>query len=346
MKYSDSHNTEILATMGPTLCEVEHIIRAIELGVRNLRIHMGVRSRDRYQYFLNAREAEIAAGEKIEILIDLPTAKPRVGKFKTMKPEVGNKYLFVSKDETNEENTFPLKCIPGYAKDLKPGHRLIFGDGKVVFRILDVENDVLETECIFSCSDIFSQISSCVFPDSDIEFELFDQDDLEILTKMQAAGLVPDWIALSFANNVKRINEVKRVIKTIWKQDIKYMAKIEDRKGLDNFAAVLDNVDGVMVARGDMLSFIEPYKMPYIQQQLVIKTREMHKTTVVATEMLEQYARTGGICRPELSDIALAVRQGASAVMLSVESSNSSHSADCMLLMRKIIDFEEEKMNG
>lgn len=345
MQYSDKVNTEILATMGPTLSEVEQIVDAIQIGVRNFRIHMGVRSRNRYQYFVNAREAERITGEHIEVLIDLPSAKPRVGKFNTMRPIVGENYCIKAVNDTTDASTIPLKCIDRYSQMLKQGHRIVFSDGKIVFQILSVSNDAVNAKCIKSCSDLYSQISSCVFPDSDIEFDLFDQDDLEILQKMKEAGLKPDWIAISFANSSEKVNLTKDTVSAFWDSDVRYMAKIEDKKGVSNYADVLSSVDGIMVARGDMLSFVEPYKLPYIQKVLVDATKRAHKTSVVATEMLEQFAHTGAICRPELSDIALAVRQKANAVMLSVESSNCERAMECMRLMHQIVEFEKGNEN-
>lgn len=343
MKFSDEINTEILATMGPTLGEKDQILKAVELGVDNLRIHMGVRVRDRFQYFVNAKEVEKELCKHIDIMIDLPMLKPRVGKVKNFKLFEGDMLKIIDARKVCQDFVIPLRGLNKLLYKLNVGERIIFCDGKLVFEIVDLKENELIVKCINANSQLISEISSCIFPDSNVEFELFDQDDLEILKKMKDYGLSPDWIAISFASSINQINNVKRVIHELWNRDIKFMAKIESKEGLENFSEILENVDGIMVARGDLLAFVEPYTLPSIQQKLVRETRKKGKTVVVATEMLEKFAESGIICRPELSDIALAVRQRASAVMLSVESSNCVRSQECILLMKKIIKYEKEQ---
>lgn len=340
MKYSDSINTEILATMGPTLGDKQQIHQAIALGVSNFRIHMGVRSRDRFQYFKNVRDVEAESSCHVEVLIDLPTAKPRVGKMQNLTPIAGKVYKVVDLEQTDNAHTIPLRGLTKLLIGLNIGDRVVFSDGKLAFKIIDKNQSELYIECLYANTNIISQISSCVFPDSNVEFDLFNQDDLEVLKKMQSHMLRPDWIAISFASGKNQIDQVKQVATSLWGNSIKYMAKIESTKGLQNISEIIENVDGIMVARGDLLSFIEPYKLPYIQQDLIKKARKHKKATVVATEMLEKFAESGVICRPELSDIALAVRQKASAVMLSVETSNSARSEECITLMNNIIHYE------
>lgn len=346
MNYEKHCNTEILATMGPTLGNKSQIIRAVETGVSNLRIHMGVRARDRVQYFKEARAAELILGTHIDVLVDLPTSKPRVGKMLSFAPAVGTQYKIKMIDETKEDNVIPLLGIHRIIRKLEIGQKIVFSDGKIVFTVIDISHDEILVECVFSCSKLYSQISSCVFPDCEVEFDLFDQDDIPVLHKMKDSMLRPDWVAVSFASGKKRIEEAKDVIYSIWDSKVKIMAKIESRKGLENYQEILTCVEGIMVARGDLLSFVQPYMLPNIQQVLMQEAVAASKTTVVATEMLEQYSQSGNISRPELSDIALAVRQRASAVMLSVESSNCERALECINLMKEIVFFEREQINN
>lgn len=346
MIFSDEMNTEILATMGPTLGLKSQLITAMNLGVSNFRIHMGVRSRDRCQYFLNVREAEKVIGKHVEVLIDLPTAKPRVGIMKSVKPSVGDVYKVIESNCTDKELTIPLIGIKKLLGGLNKGDRVVFADKKIVFRIVKKNDREIFMKCVCANANLVSQISSCVFPDSEVEFDIFDQDDLVVLKRMKKHMLYPDWIAISFASGVQQINAIKEVVGGLWGERIRYMAKIESKKGLQNIDEIIKNVDGIMVARGDLLSFIEPYALPYIQQSLVNRARKYRKAVVVATEMLEHFSSTGIIHRPELSDIALAIRQGASAVMLSVESANSSRVEECITLVKNLIMYEKEQVKN
>lgn len=346
MQYSEHHSVEILATMGPTLYEKSQIIQAVRSGATNFRIHMGVRKKHCYQYFTNVRAAEASLKKHIEVLLDLPTAKPRVGKMIPMKPIPGKQYTIKMVEESDTERVIPLKALENLKSGLIPGQRIVFSDGKMVFIITEILPDGVSAKCTFSSSEFIPSISSCVFPDSDVTFDLFEKDDLSLLGSMRDGGLRPDWIAISFADDPERIGTIKEIVHSLWDPKVKIMAKIENKKGLRDFQNVLDCVDGVMVARGDLLACLEPFMLPRIQQELIQKTRAAGKISVVATELLEQFARTGMVIRPELTDIAVAVRQGASAVMLSVESSNCPRANDCITLMYQIIRYEEEGLNS
>ena len=346
MYYSQIGTTEILATMGPSLCEEKHILQASSLGVTNFRVHMGVRKEHCFQYFQNVRTVESRINKHFDILLDLPTKKPRVGRMNNIKPIIDQEYIFSPQESSESDNIIPLKGLRELNGELAPGQRINFSDGKVIFCITEVLGNEIKAVCTKSASYIYSELSSCVFPDSDVFFDLFFDSDLELMKKLKQNNLCPDWVAISFADDCSRINQVKDVIRSLWTDKVRFMAKIETAKGWKEFHQILDCVDGTMVARGDLLSFIEPYMLPYIQKELVRLTRQAEKTTVVATEMLERFADTGVVSRPELTDIATAVRQGASAVMLSVESSNCSRAFECMELMGKIIEFEEKHNNG
>lgn len=347
MRYKENAGTEILATMGPSLGDETQIRHACSLGAENFRIHMGVRKNLCYQYFANVRAVEEKIHQHLSVLLDLPTAKPRIGKIRDFRPVTGERYVFSPASVTDDDKVLPLNALDKIYKALKPGHRINFSDGKVLFSIVSVNNMEVTAECTKSCTDLVSNISSCVFPDSDAVFDLFCDGDYDLFMRLRNSNLFPDWVAISFADDCSRINEVKNIVCDVWNSNVKIMAKIETVKGLQNFQKILDCVDGIMVARGDLLSFVEPYKLPHIQQTLVQMTRTATKTSVVATEMLEQFSEKGVVSRPELTDIATAVRQGASAVMLSKESANSIRAFDCISLMKQIINYEEaQKKNG
>lgn len=344
MLRSDSCFTEIMATMGPSLGTVEQAIEAINSGVRNFRIHMGIRKDRCVGFFINARKAQETLGKHVDILVDLPTAKPRAGQMLQIKPEIGKVYCIKAEEETGERDTITIKGLRRIIGKLRIGQRIVFSDGKNVFRITGVMEDGLKAESVFSVDDIIPGISSCVFPDSEVSFDLFGQGDLEMMESFRNNGLRPEWVALSFADDPERIKELRRVVSSLWDEKVKIMAKIETKKGVENIDKVIECTDGIMVARGDLLAFIEPYMLPHIQSILVRKARNAGKTSIVATQMLEQFAETGLVTRPELSDIALAVRQQASAVMLSVESSNCPRAIECIRLMKQIIAYEERQL--
>lgn len=339
---------QIMATAGPTLQSVEEIEKAIKMGVKEYRIHMGLRKRDFCAYFENVRIAEKNTGIKTEVLLDLPSSRPRIAEIQEKKFSIGEvAYVYdPEKEEYRNDNGIPLNKFSMLLNKIAIGDRIAFRDGQVVFTVLKKEKFGVKTQCIIS-NEIIKEWGSCNFPDSSVEYAPIEEYDLVALKKMKKLGLVPDWIAISFISSIKQIEIVKSAIKEIWpEENILLMGKIETEKGIKNIDILLEMLDGIMVARGDLLVNIDPISLPHIQLDIVNKCQKKQKKVIVGTQFFENYARSGVLNRAELSDVALAFREGCDSIMLSMETGNSKYNFESINWINKLIDCEYYSMTS
>lgn len=336
--------TRILATMGPTLQNVNEVKQMIECGVEEFRVHMGLRTRDFCGYFRNAREASKQMGREINVLLDLPSSRPRVVDMPEHIFDAGESaYIYdvaaASLPRSNFSN-IPIPNLKEILPAVKVGEHVLFRDGHVVFETVEKSETYIRVKCLKSDLCIKTGASIC-FPESDIHFRPIERIDIDYLKRMQREGLCPDRVAISFASSKESLAEVSDVLDHIWPdQRIEIICKIESRLGLRNIDELIEQSDGIMIARGDLLLCIDPYELPKIQQTLAKKCNKKGKQLIIATEFFERYAESGIVNRAELSDVALAVRQGADSIMLARETGNSKYSLGCVELINKIITNE------
>ncbi len=336
--------TKILATMGPTLQNVNEVKQMIERDVEEFRVHMGLRTRDFCGYFRNAREASKQMGREINVLLDLPSSRPRVvDMLEHIFDAEESAYIYDAAAESLPRSNFSNIPIPNLREILpavRVGEHVLFRDGHVVFEIIEKSETYIRVKCLKSDLCIKTGASIC-FPESDIHFRPIEEIDIDYLKRMQKEGLCPDRVAISFASSKESVDEVSGVLEYIWPgQRIGIICKIESRLGLKNVDELIEQSDGIMIARGDLLLCIDPYELPKIQQTLAKKCNEKGKQLIIATEFFERYAESGIVNRAELSDVALAVRQGADSIMLARETGNSKFSLGCVELINKIITNE------
>lgn len=332
--------TTIMATAGPTLFDEEDLVYAIKEGVSDFRLHMGSRERDVCQYIKNIKNACLIANKDVGIFLDLPSSRPRVSKLPYMELEVGKEYIV---NENNSENNYiPIPGIEKFIEKLKVGERFLFRDGKITLLIkkIDPKNKLIYTNCV-SCASKIGAGCSCVMPDSDIVYESVVQDDILVFDKMKKLCLFPNYIGVSFASNIDQLKKVKEIINSYWPdKGVKLIAKIENKKGIDNFMSILGYTDGVLIGRGDLALHIDSTLLPTIQKEICEICNKEKKICIVGTEFFESYASTGVISRPELTDVACAARQRATSIMLSMESASSRYPLQTIKMVSEIIRNE------
>ena len=321
------------------MCRADEFESAIRLGCTNFRIHLGLRHRDQVGYLRNLRIAEKMTGIKCDAIIDFPTSRPRLDGFVEK---------FVKKDENihfaAEQNGVDEIIITGLEKfiDSLQEHQHIYcRDGKVAFRILevDVKNCKVLAVCVKSTIKLIRG-GSVVFPSADIEFIPIVKEDKIILETMKREELNPDWLCLSFASNKKQINELRSFSINLWGEDKKIISKIEHKKGILNADEIIEHSDSIMIGRGDLSLHVNPIQLPKIQAMLMKKVILKKKIAIIATEFLESFSSEAVIHRSEITDIATAVRQGANALLLARETSNSNRPLECIRLMKSIMREE------
>ena len=334
-----NYKTKIMATMGPTLVEVEQLVKAIKMEVSYFRLHLGSRERDVCQYIQNVEEAKKISREKVSILLDLPSSRPRVAELPYQELVVGSEYLVTSDIMPQNDNSIPIPGIDKLLSYLKIGERLLFRDGKIVLEILKIDtyNRNLTAICR-TCNTRIGRGCSCVMPDSDVSYDSIVEDDINVFEQMKKRGQFPDYICISFASSVEQVNKVKEIISHYWPRDkVRFIVKVENRFGVNRYKELLGVSDGIMIGRGDLALHIDPTLVPIIQEKICKYSNEHKKECIIGTEFFENFATTGVISRPELTDVACAIKQNASAIMLSMESANSKYPFETLEMVSSII---------
>ena len=341
---SDGCNSGILASVGRSFCEVATIRKGIEAGALNYRLALGLRDRDHVTDFHHVRAAASEAGVNVRVLLDLPASRPRIGYMEDKAFRVGDTVWIIDAEEVDpgDPGAIPLPGLRHHVDRLHPGDRVVFRDGRQIFRITTINEGRLEVECSAAVEPL-SASNGCSFPDSGAVFEPLTTEDREWLARMASEGLCPDWVTVSLVAEQEQIRTVRNCLDELWPEgSIRIVPKIETAYAVDNLAAILDVADGVLLGRGDLALSVPPERLPHIQMRVAQEARRANKAYMVATQVFERFADSGAIYRAELSDVALMVRQGVDAVTLCQETSDSRYPIATIDLVRRIIEQESK----
>ena len=324
VKFHELGPVGVMATIGPTLETAEDISSAIEAGARWFRFPTGYRNRDHVGQALLVRDVAGIKGADVQILFDLPSERLRLGCISQREVEPGVALSFFDSGGDGSGDGVEIPGLDKLKGVVVPGHRILALDGRIVLRVLDFGSGFMRA-LVERGSGRLQTNNSVVFPDSSADFSLVESADVELLRKAMASGLVPNWIALSMVTSVRQFDTAVKALREILPNSVQFMAKLETREIVHNAEGIVQASDGIMVARGDLGLVVDPEDLPQIQARLVEIARAKGKPVVVATQFLENFASSGVPQRCELTDLATAARQGASAIMLGKETVFSNH---------------------
>ena len=333
--YRRSDPMEIMVTIGPTLETAQDIAAAIDAGAGWFRLPTGYRDRDHVAHALLVRDVAGHKGTDVKVLFDLPSERLRLGRIDPRDVTPG---MCLSFAEPSAAVGDAIE-VPGLDKlcgAVAPGHRVLALDGRIVLRVLEFRAGILRMVVERGDRQIKTG-NSVVFPDSTADFSLVEAADIALLRKAGAAGLVPDWIALSMVTSVGQFESAVAGLRGFLPGSVRFMAKLETREILREGDEIVKASDGIMIARGDLGLVVEPEDLPEIQERLVDIARVRGKPVIVATQFLECFAASGVPQRCELTDLATAARQGASAIMLGKETVFSDYPVESVALASKCL---------
>ena len=270
-------------------------------------------------------------------MADLQGPKLRCGDFEGTKStlEEGQKFCFDLIDKPGDKERVCLPH-PQIFQSVKKGDKLLIDDGKVSLEVIKASEEKIE--CTVLNGGIVSDKKGVNCPDSILELASLtekDKKDLEFVCKLGV-----DWIGLSFVQRTKDVHEVKKLLSG----RAGIIAKIEKPSAVKVFDSIIEASDGIMVARGDLGVELPIEAVPPIQKRLVMKSRQMGKPVIVATQMMESMINSPVPTRAEVSDVAQAIYEGADAVMLSAESAVGNYPVEAVKTMNSIAtEVEKEK---
>jgi len=352
--YEEAHNlrrTGIICTIGPISRSVEMLTKLIENGLDVVRLNFSHGTHEYHkQTQINALAAAKATNQNIAIALDTKGPEIRTGNFCEKRDyilERGNKVRLSTNESMRDKGT-EKEFFVDYVNIVKvcsEGDLVFIDDGLVSLRIESIGNDYLD--CIVENSGAVSNHKGVNLPNVNVDLPAVsakDKADLELGVKLNV-----DMVFASFIRKVEDVEAVRKVLvdadKEIGKR-IQIIAKIENHEGVRNFDAILNVVDGVMVARGDLGIEIAAEKVFLAQKMMISKCNIIGKPVIVATQMLDSMIRNPRPTRAEVSDVANAVLDGADCVMLSGETAKGKYSIQSVSIMAKICREAETARNA
>ena len=335
-----NRKAKILATLGPSSSSPKIIDDLFNAGCDVFRLNFSHGTiEDHRKNYENIRNLEKKYNHTTCILADLQGPKLRIGNFIKKKIEVkkGQEFILDLNSTPGDQKRvcFPHKEIYDI---LTPNSEILIDDGKIRLQIIKQQNDNLITEVLND--GILSDNKGINIPGIILPISSLTSKDKSDLTKALDMGV--DWVALSFVQTHKDIEELRKLVGN--KASI--MAKIEKPSAVKNLDQIINASDGLMIARGDLGVELPTEQVPVIQKNIINRCREYGKPVVVATQMLESMVINNVPTRAEASDVANAIYDGTDAVMLSAESAIGSFPIESVTIMNKIIQSVENDNNN
>jgi len=322
---------KIVATLGPASHEEKMIEELAKAGADVFRINMSHASHDVLRTTVERiRNVEKRLNHPLGILVDLQGPKLRVWKFIGGSVELvaGQKFTLDSNndDQGNAERVYLPH--PEIIESVSVGDRLLLDDGKLSLKATKVGNGAIETEVVYGGK--LSDKKGVSLPDTLLPTgALTEKDHADLLAGLAADA---DWIALSFVQRPEDIIDVRKIVQG----RAGVMAKIEKPQAIERLEEIIKLSDAIMVARGDLGVELPLEQVPGLQKRMIRMARRYGKPVVVATQMLESMITAPVPTRAEVSDVSIAVFEGADAIMLSAESASGAYPVEAVATMNKV----------
>ncbi|MEE1280394.1 MAG: pyruvate kinase [Oscillospiraceae bacterium] len=335
--------TKIICTIGPACSDEKTISQLCLAGMNVARLNFSHGTHEQHLKMINTIK-KVREELKIPIAIMLDTKGPeyRIGTFENGSITLQNdaEFTFTTEDVVGTEKKVSVS-YKGIAKEMKKGDIIKVNDGLSVFEVLGTtDTDVI---CKTLVGGELRDRKSMSFPDKVLgQKYISEADKSDILFGIENDV---DFLACSFVSCKQDLLDVKKILSENGGEKIDIIAKIENRSGVQNIAEICEQCDGIMVARGDLGVEIPFEELPAIQKQLIRECRLLGKRVITATEMLESMINNARPTRAEISDVANAVFDGTSAVMLSGETAAGKYPVLTVKTMAKIVEHAESTIS-
>ncbi|MBQ6714603.1 MAG: pyruvate kinase [Clostridia bacterium] len=335
--------TKIVCTIGPACNNRETLKQMYLAGMNVARINCSHGDKNSLMEtiaLIKSVREELNA--PIAIMLDTKGPEYRIKTFKDGKVFLndGDTFTFTAREIEGDENAVSVS-YKNLATELTAGDTILLNNGLLIFKVREIKDEDIICD-IISGGELGNR-KSMSFPGKVLKQKyLSEQDKEDILIGIKEEV---EFIACSFVSSKQDLLDIKEFIKQNTDIYIDLIAKIENRSGVDNIEEICTACDGIMVARGDMGVEIPFEELPTIQKKLITKCRLLGKRIITATEMLESMIHNPRPTRAEISDVANAVYDGTSAIMLSGETAAGKYPVLTVETMSKIAEQTEENIN-
>ncbi|MDR0819107.1 MAG: pyruvate kinase [Oscillospiraceae bacterium] len=331
--------TKIVCTLGPACDAPEILTHLVRGGMDVARMNFSHGTHEEHLTRLNQfRKICEDENQAIPIMLDTKGPEIRLGNFPGGQVELieGQRYTLTTEDIPCDGERAGVS-YQGLPEDAVAGAVILIDDGLVELDVLEISGR--EVKCVVKNSGVISSHKSLNLPGLKVRLPAIGESDREDLLFGIEHGV--DFVSASFIRKKADIDEIREFLNRHGGEAIHIIAKIESQEGLDNFDEIVRAADGIMVARGDLGVEIPLELIPETQKQMIRLCREWGKPVITATQMLDSMIRSPRPTRAEVTDVANAVYDGTSAVMLSGETASGKYPAEALEYMRRIVKAAE-----
>ena len=334
--------TKVICTIGPACEDAQVLSEMCYAGMNVARLNFSHGTHEEHQIKIDLiKETREKLGLPIPIMLDTKGPEYRIKTFKNGKVWLnsGDEFTFTTDEVCGDEKQVSVN-YKQLIENLQVGDTILVNNGLVIFKVIELCDT--KAKCKVIEGGELSNRKSMNFPNKVMKHEFLREQDKEDL--LFGIKNEVDFVAASFVSQKQDIEDLRLFLNEHGGSDIDIIAKIENRAGVDNIEEICEIADGIMIARGDLGVEIPAVEVPSIQKYLIRKCRLLGKRVITATEMLESMIQKPRPTRAELSDVANAVYDGTSAVMLSGETASGKYPVLAVKNMVETVEFTEKKI--
>ena len=335
--------TKIICTLGPSSESEETLRRLMIEGMDVARFNFSHGTHEeQLEKFNRVKRIREELGLPVAALLDTKGPEIRLKTFENDKAELkqGSRFTLTTREVLGNASIVSItyKDLP---KDVKPGGRILLDDGLIELLIDDVDDT--EIHCTVANSGVISNRKGVNVPDTNLSMPFISQKDYDDICFGIEHGF--DFIAASFTRTAEDILQIRKILEEKNFNNISIIAKIENMQGVQNINDIIRVSDGIMVARGDMGVEIPLEEVPVLQKKIIQKVYQAGKQVITATQMLDSMMKNPRPTRAEATDVANAIYDGTSAIMLSGETAAGAYPVEALQTMVKIAERTEIDIN-
>lgn len=329
--------TKIVSTLGPASTDVDTIVKLINAGANIFRFNFSHGDHPEHLGRMNnVKKAQEITGKHVGLMLDTKGAEIRTTVEKDGKIEfnAGDKVRISMDDSIEGTHEKIAVTYPGLYDDVHVGGHVLFDDGLIDMIIDEKDEANHELVCTIQNHGLLGSRKGVNAPGVSINLPGITEKDSSDIRFGLEQGI--NYIAASFVRKPEDIEDIRALLKEKNMEDVQIFPKIESQEGIDNFEAIMEVADGLMVPRGDMGVEIPAENVPLVQKKMIRRCNEMGKPVITATQMLDSMEENPRPTRAEVSDVANAVFDGTDATMLSGESANGDWPVEAVSTMARI----------
>ena len=335
--------TKIVCTLGPACSDEATVTAMCKAGMNVARLNFSHNTHEDHKKRIDlVKKVREKLGLPIALMLDTKGPEYRIKTFKDGKITLneGDSFTFTADEIEGDEKRVSIN-YKGLPHDLNKGDIILLNNGLMSFRVVSTTDT--EVNCTVLVGGVLSDRKSMSFPNKTLKQKYLSEQDKEDIAFGIKEGI--DFIACSFVSCKQDLLDVKNFLAEIGAKETELIAKIENRSGVDNIEEISEECAGIMVARGDMGVEIPFEELPAIQKKIITKCRMLGKRVITATEMLESMITNARPTRAEISDVANAVYDGTSAIMLSGETAAGKYPVLAVETMARIAENTEKNIH-